>query len=143
MAGGGLGLILATYGVRLMRGIVPDMFPMLQHMSVDLPVLAFTFGISIVTGLLFGLVPAWRSSHTKVLYFTSERDGFRCIWSQRLEPATKRPLGAAIAIYHAHQAQRSLMNVSPLVLEIAVARDKIVFNMGERTGNIWMIQLGR
>ena len=64
MAGGALGLILASYGVRAMRGVVPDMFPMLQHMSVDLRVLAFTLGISIATGLLFGLVPAWRSSHT-------------------------------------------------------------------------------
>ena len=64
LTGGALGLILATYGVRLMRGVVPDMFPMLQHMSVDLPVLAFTLGISIATGLLFGLVPAWRSSCT-------------------------------------------------------------------------------
>jgi putative ABC transport system permease protein len=63
-AGGALGLALAAWGVRLMRGIVPDMFPMLQHMSVDVPVLAFTFGISILTGLLFGLVPAWRSSRT-------------------------------------------------------------------------------
>lgn len=64
LAGGALGLMLATYGVRLMRGVVPDMFPMLQHMSVDLPVLAFTCAISIATGLLFGLVPAWRSSRT-------------------------------------------------------------------------------
>jgi putative ABC transport system permease protein len=64
LAGGALGLVLAAWGVRLMRSVVPDMFPMLQHMGVDLPVLAFTFGISILTGLLFGLVPAWRSSHT-------------------------------------------------------------------------------
>jgi putative ABC transport system permease protein len=64
LAGGALGLVLAAWGVRLMRSVVPDMFPMLQHMGVDLPVLAFTFGISILTGLLFGLVPAWKSSHT-------------------------------------------------------------------------------
>jgi putative ABC transport system permease protein len=64
LAGGVLGLVLAAWGVRLLRSVVPDMFPMLQHMSVDVPVLAFTFGISILTGLLFGLVPAWRSSHT-------------------------------------------------------------------------------
>jgi putative ABC transport system permease protein len=64
LAGGALGLALAAWGVRLMRSIVPDMFPMLQHMHVDVPVLAFTFGISILTGLLFGMVPAWKSSHT-------------------------------------------------------------------------------
>ncbi len=64
LAGGTLGLALAVWGVRLLRSIVPDMFPMLQHMQVDTPVLAFTFGISILTGLLFGLVPAWRASHT-------------------------------------------------------------------------------
>ena len=64
LAGGALGLVLAAWGVRLLRSVVPDMFPMLQHMSVDVPVLAFTFGISILTGLLFGLVPAWRSSRT-------------------------------------------------------------------------------
>ena len=64
LAGGALGLVLAAWGVRLLRSVVPDMFPMLQHMRVDVPVLVFTFGISVLTGLLFGLVPAWRSSHT-------------------------------------------------------------------------------
>ena len=62
--GGALGLVLAVWGVRAMRSAVPDMFPMLQHMRLDMPVLAFTFGISMLTGLLFGLVPAWRSSRT-------------------------------------------------------------------------------
>jgi putative ABC transport system permease protein len=64
MAGGALGLLLAVWSVRALRGVVPDMFPLLQHMSVNLPVLAFTLGLSILTGLLFGLVPAWKSSHT-------------------------------------------------------------------------------
>jgi len=64
MAGGVLGLLLAVWCVRALRGVVPDMFPLLQHMSVDLPVLAFTLGLSALTGLLFGLVPAWRSSRT-------------------------------------------------------------------------------
>lgn len=64
VAGGALGLFLAAWSVRLLRALVPDMFPMLRHMSLDLGVLAFTFGISILTGLLFGLVPAWKSSRT-------------------------------------------------------------------------------
>jgi Tol biopolymer transport system component/DNA-binding winged helix-turn-helix (wHTH) protein len=71
------------------------------------------------------------------LYFMSERDGFRCIWAQRLD-ASKRPSGQAIPIFHAHQARRSLLNVAVGALDMSVASDKIVFNMSERTGNIWM-----
>ena len=51
------------------------MFPLLQHMSVDLPVLAFTLGLSIVTGLLFGLVPAWKSSHADLNTTLKEAGG--------------------------------------------------------------------
>ena len=75
MAGGLLGLLLAVWSVHALRGVVPDMFPLLQHMSVDLPVLAFTLGLSIVTGLLFGLVPAWRSSHTDLNTTLKEAGG--------------------------------------------------------------------
>ena len=75
MAGGGVGLLLAIWCVRALRGVVPDMFPMLQHMSVDLPVLAFTLGLSILTSLLFGLVPAWKSSHTDLNTTLKEAGG--------------------------------------------------------------------
>jgi putative ABC transport system permease protein len=61
-AGGGLGLVLAVWSVSTLRAVVPDMFPLLQHMKVDGPVLAFTVGLSLATGLLFGLVPAWKAS---------------------------------------------------------------------------------
>jgi predicted permease len=64
MAGGVAGVLLAMWSVGALRGLMPDMVPMLQHMSVDLPVLGFALSISIVTGLLFGLAPAWRSSRT-------------------------------------------------------------------------------
>lgn len=66
-------------------------------------------------------------------YFMSERDRFRCIWAHRLD-ASKHPEGAAIPIFHAHEARRSLLNVQVGALEMAVARDNIVFNMSERTG---------
>ncbi len=80
--------------------------------------------------------PRW-SPDGKTLYFMSERDGFRCIWAQRLD-ASKHPMGQTIPIFHAHEAQRSLLNVQVGALEMSVARDKIVFNMNERTGNVWM-----
>ena len=75
MAGGSLGLLLAVWSVHALRGVVPDMFPLLQHMSVDLPVLAFTLGLSIVTGLLFGLIPAWKSSRTDLNTTLKEAGG--------------------------------------------------------------------
>lgn len=83
--------------------------------------------------------PRW-SPDGSVLYFLSERDGFRCIWAQRLD-ARKRPVGRATPIFHAHEARRSLANIGIGDLSISVARDKIVFNMSERTGNLWMANL--
>jgi hypothetical protein len=75
------------------------------------------------------------------MYFTSEIDGFRCISAQRVDPGTKRPQGPPIPIYHSHHARRSLLNVGLDPLKISVARDRIVFTMGERSGNIWMAKL--
>jgi len=83
--------------------------------------------------------PRW-SPDGNVLYFVSERDGFRCIWAQRLD-GRKHAIGEAIAVFHAHESRRSLSNVGPGDLSISVARDKLVFNMGERTGNVWMTRL--
>ena len=44
-------------------------------------------------------------------------------------------------IYHFHEARRSMLNAGYGQLEISVARDKIVFNQAELTGNIWMGKL--
>ncbi len=83
--------------------------------------------------------PRW-SPDGNTLYFVSKRDGFLCIWAQRLD-ARKRPAGPAIPVFHAHDARRSLANVGIGDLGISVARNKIVFNMSERTGNVWMMNL--
>ena len=83
--------------------------------------------------------PRW-SPDGKILYFVAERDGYRCIWAQRLD-ARKHPTGQAIPIFHAHEARRSLTNVGVGDLGLSVVDDKIVFNMSERTGNLWMTNL--
>jgi Tol biopolymer transport system component/DNA-binding winged helix-turn-helix (wHTH) protein len=77
-----------------------------------------------------------------LLYFTSNRDGFMCLWAQRLEPASKHPLGPAFPIHHFHSTWRSISNVPIGWLGVSVARDRIVFNQGELTGNIWMARTG-
>jgi Tol biopolymer transport system component/predicted Ser/Thr protein kinase len=77
----------------------------------------------------------------KLLYFVSERDGFRCFWAQRLDPATKHPVGEPFPVQHFHTSRRSLMGPDPIATSMSVAADKIVFSMVEQTGNIWMKEL--
>lgn len=77
-----------------------------------------------------------------LLYFTSNRDGSMCLWAQRLHPATKHPLGIPFAVHHFHSNWRSISNVPLSWLGVSVARDRIVFNLGERTGNVWMATTG-
>ncbi|MCM3872698.1 MAG: ABC transporter permease [Pyrinomonadaceae bacterium] len=60
--GGGLGLLLAFWGTDLVAAAGSQINPMFQGIRVDLRVLGFTFGISIITGLIFGLAPALQMS---------------------------------------------------------------------------------
>jgi putative ABC transport system permease protein len=62
LMGGVLGVLLAYWGVQLLIGFGPDNIPRLNEISIDLRVLAFTFGISLVTGVLFGMIPALQAS---------------------------------------------------------------------------------
>ena len=87
-----------------------------------------------------GDAPNW-SPQAGLLYFWSDRDGSPCLWTQRLDPATKRPTGPPLSIQHFHSRGLSLRNLHLGAPGIAVARDKIVFNLGEHTGNIWMTDL--
>ena len=80
---------------------------------------------------------AW-SPEGNLLYATSDRDRHACIWAQRLDPATKRPVGMPFAVFHSHKARVLLANQASLALDVAGSR--MVFSMGERTGNIWMAE---
>jgi predicted permease len=62
-AGGALaGVLLAMFAVQGLAAFAPVSLPRLEHIGVDGRVLAFTAAIAVVTGLFFGLVPAWRGS---------------------------------------------------------------------------------
>ena len=80
------------------------------------------------------------SADANTLYFHSERDGFRCLWAQRLEPRSKRPSGEPFPAWHFHGAQRSMTTAigDPGAISISSARDLIVFTLGETSGNLWM-----
>ena len=60
--GGVLGLALAMVAVKVLGQFGSAKIPRLDEIGIDGRVLAFTFGISLVTGIVFGLVPAVRAS---------------------------------------------------------------------------------
>jgi predicted permease len=66
MTGGVLGLIVAKLGVSLMFGEFAQSLPRSESIGVNLPVLFFAFGISLVVGIAFGLAPALKSSRADV-----------------------------------------------------------------------------
>jgi len=62
MAGGGLGLLLGVWGAAFLVSLKPQGIPRLDAVAVDTTVILFTFGIAVVTGLLFGAVPAFQAT---------------------------------------------------------------------------------
>jgi Tol biopolymer transport system component len=95
--------------------------------------------VSITDGSGFDFDANW-SPEGNLLYFFSERDGFLCIWGQKLDPTSKTPLGSPFPVYHSHDPRRSLRNVGLNLLCMSVSRNQIVFPMGELTGNIWITE---
>jgi putative ABC transport system permease protein len=63
LGGGIAGLLLSSWGAGLLLRLAPDDLPRIHEVRVDGQVLAFTFGVSLITGILFGLIPALASSN--------------------------------------------------------------------------------
>ena len=81
--------------------------------------------------------PCW-SADGNTLYFLSERDGFRCIWAQRLD-SSKRPRGAAVPVRHFHQERVTLSG--PGEPSLALAAGKLVVTLYETKGELWRARL--
>jgi len=60
--GGALGVFLARAGIALLVALAPARLPRLDEIAIDPPVLGFTLGLSVLTGVLFGLLPVLRFS---------------------------------------------------------------------------------
>jgi predicted permease len=63
LAGGALGLLLASWGTRAALQLVPRTLPRASEIHLSGPVLGFTLFLSLAVGILFGLLPALRISH--------------------------------------------------------------------------------
>lgn len=64
--GGGFGLILAKWGTIAALTVVPETVPRAEEIGLHLPVLLFTILISVLTGIMFGLLPAIKMSRADI-----------------------------------------------------------------------------
>lgn len=62
IAGGALGVVVAWWGTKALVALSPPALIDLKSVSVNLPVLLFTLGLSVITGIVFGLVPAFEAT---------------------------------------------------------------------------------
>jgi putative ABC transport system permease protein len=62
LVGAAIGLLLAVWGVAFLVQLKPDGIPRLDDVRIDAVVILFTIGVAFVTGLLFGIVPAFQAT---------------------------------------------------------------------------------
>lgn len=97
LIGGAIGLLVAWWGVGVLRLVGPENVPRLDEVRMSVPVLAYAIGVSLVSGLLFGLAPALRA------------------WKPDLAPALGE--GRTSTAGRAHLRLRSML----VVAEVAIA----------------------
>jgi putative ABC transport system permease protein len=66
LLGGALAALLAIWGTSILVALKPENLPRLDEIGVDGRVLLFTFGLAVLTGIVFGLMPAWAVSRGRV-----------------------------------------------------------------------------
>ena len=67
LSGGVIGLLFAWWGIGALRPLVPATVPRGDSIALDPSVLAFSAGATIASGLIFGLVPAWRAMRPNLM----------------------------------------------------------------------------
>jgi Tol biopolymer transport system component len=140
--------------------------PLLQHQkfsvfdagfSRDGHWIAFTAGVTVAEAQVFvapfhgstikemewipvsvgdGSLSAW-SPDSGVLYFHSRRDGFHCIWAQKLN-AAKHPAGDAFPVQHLHSVAFGMYMIKPNDFRMSVSKNQLLLNLVKETGNLWI-----
>src|ERR1051326_1417898 len=75
LLGGAAGVLVGSWGVQALLALNPIPLPRYNHIGLDLSVLLFTLAASIITGIVFGLAPAWQS--LKLDLHTALKEGGR------------------------------------------------------------------
>jgi putative ABC transport system permease protein len=131
LLGGALGLLLASWLVSLLRGVIPDMLALMQQMSIDYRVVVFTFAVSTATGLVFGIAPALRIS-------TPDLNGILKSSSRSVSSGGLRRMRDALVVTEV--ALAVVLTVSAGLLARSFLR-LLAVNPGMRTTNVLTMQL--
>ncbi|MBS0657129.1 MAG: ABC transporter permease [Verrucomicrobia bacterium] len=91
--GGAAGLLLAHWGTAALLALVPDSIPRASTIGLDWNALVFTLSLSLLTGVGFGLVPAWQASRVDVN--DALKDGGRGLGGGRQQARVRHTLVAA------------------------------------------------
>lgn len=85
VVGGALGIFLAVAGLEILRNANPSSLPRIEDISLHPLVLVFTAGVSILCGVIFGLLPAVQASKTTMndMLNSSVRGGSRRMGASR------------------------------------------------------------
>jgi predicted permease len=116
VCGGALGLVIAIVGTRPFIHFWPDRLPRAEEIHVDWRVLSFAVATSILTGLIFGLIPALRANNSAIDETLRSR-------SRSVAGSARRPLSgfvvcqialALVLLSAAGVLGRTLLHVSSL-----------------------------
>jgi len=134
--GGGGGLLLAVWGIDLILKVNPDGIPRAQEIGLDSRVLLFTLLVSVLTGIVFGLIPAMQSSKVdlhETLKDTGRGNSGRRQWLRsslvvtEIAAALMLLVGAGLLIrsfYRLHQVNPGFSYDSLLSANIALPEGK-------------------
>jgi putative ABC transport system permease protein len=90
IAAGAVGILIANAGIYFVKAFGPSNIPRLREVTLDLPVLAFALGISLATGILFGLVPAIAAARENLV--DSLKEGSQKSGGSRISPRLRNAL---------------------------------------------------
>ena len=89
VAGGALGLLAAVWGIDILVALNPKDIPRINSVGINLPVLLFTMGVAVSTGIVFGLAPALQA--TRFNLNDALKEGSRgvsgSVWGRRVRGA--------------------------------------------------------
>ena len=153
LIGGAAGLLVARLSLSIVRTMNPGNIPRLDDIGINGSVLAFTFILSLATGILFGLAPAWRA--IKVDVSSSLKAGGRSGQSEGGLHMTRHHLRSLLVVSElafslmlligAGLLIRSfirLQNVAPgfttdHVLSMEIVADKTKYSQGKAIAGFW------